>query len=101
MELLISAFAFVFVFLFLVHGYLEITPVKYGVLKAMASQSERASRTLHELLEIKSDYKISNKDFKKVEKIYINDLNRYLFQFRGADVLTLRREILMPDRLEL
>ena len=101
MELLIAAFAIVPVFLFVGYGTLEISPFKYGVLKAMISQSERANQTLGDLLKTKSDYRISNKDFKKVEKIYAHDLNKYLYQFRDADCLTLRREILMQENFKL
>ena len=84
-----------------VHGHLEITPVKYGILKAMACQSKRADRALRQLLQGRNDCKIINKEFKRVEKIYITDLNRYLFQFNGAGSIFLRREILREDRLTL
>ncbi len=90
-----------FLLLLHVHGHLEISLVKYGILKAMVSQSKRADHALRQLLQGRDDCKILNKEFKRVEKIYITDLNRYLFQFNGAGSVFLRSEILRQEHLTL
>ena len=92
---------FIFFFLLFVYDYLEITLLKYGVLKAMATQSKDVDRALHEFLETRDDFKILNKQFKKFEKIYLTNLNIYIFKSNNTDSRTLRREILKNKYLEL
>ena len=88
-------------FLLFVYNYLEITPLKYGLLKAMATQSKEVDSALHEFLKTKDDFKVLNKDFKRFEKIYLSSLNIYIFQFNGTDNRTLRSEIQKKNNIEL
>lgn len=101
MDILITALLVLFFFRLFVYNYFEITPLKYGVLKAMATQSKEVDRVLHELLKTKDDFKILNKEFKRFEKIYLTHLNIYIFQFKDTDSRTLRREILKTKNFEL
>lgn len=89
------------IFLFVIYQYLEISALKYGVLKAMATQVMAVNRALQELLKTKDDYKILNKEFKKLESIYLISLNLYLIHHKDADSLKLRREILNKENFEL
>jgi len=67
----------------------------------MATQSEEVNRALQKLLNAKGDYKIINKEFKKLEKIYLSSLNLYLIDRRGADGPTIKREILKNENFKL
>ena len=87
--------------LLLLHRYLEISALKYGLLKAMATQSKAVDRELRSHLRRRRDCKILNKEYKKFEKIYLTHLNMYMFQFSGMDSGSLRKEILDGDPLEL
>lgn len=101
MAIIITAPFVLFFFLLFVYNHLEITPLKYGVLKAMATQSKEVDSALHEFLKTKDDFKILNKEFKVFEKIYLTNLNVYIFQFQETDIRTLRREILSKKNFEL
>jgi Holliday junction resolvasome RuvABC ATP-dependent DNA helicase subunit len=101
MELVVAALiGLCFVRLF-VYDHLEISPLKYGVLKAMASQSREVDRALEKLLENKPDLKICNKDFRIFEKVYLANLNMYIFQYKGVDSMTLRKKILKNREFQL
>jgi hypothetical protein len=80
---------------------MEISILKYGILKAMATQSKEVERALNNLLKTRDDYKVLNKDFKKLEKIYLTNLNAYLLQLSETDTDMLRREILKKDNFVL
>ena len=69
----------------MVYDYFEITAMKYCVLKAMAAQSKAVERALHSLLKNRHDYKLLNKDFKRIEKVYLTSLNEYLIQRSKSD----------------
>jgi hypothetical protein len=101
MEIMIAVPCVLLLCLIVMYNYLEITMLKYGILKAMATQSKEVDRALKNLLKTRDDYKILNKDFKKLEKIYLTNLNSYLIQFSDADTNMLRREILNKDNFEL
>ena len=101
MEIMIAVPCVLLLCLIVMYNYLEITILKYGILKAMATQSKEVDRALKNLLKTRDDYKILNKDFKKLEKIYLTNLNSYLIQFSDADTNMLRREILKKDNFEL
>lgn len=85
----------------ILYNYLEITALKYGILKGMATQSKEVDKALKNLLKTRDDYKIRNNDFKKLEKIYLANLNAYLIQRSDADTNMLRREILKKDNFKL
>ena len=101
MEIMIAVPCVLLLCLIVMYNYLEITILKYGILKSMATQSKEVDRALKNLLKTRNDYKILNKDFKKLEKIYLTNLNSYLIQFSDADTNRLRREILKKDNFEL
>lgn len=101
MEFVIAALFVLALFRFVVYDYFEISALKYGVLKAMATQSKTVDRALQELLKTKDDDKIINKEFKKLERIYITKLNRYLMKHKDADAVILRRKILKKENFEL
>lgn len=101
MEIVIAGLFVLLLCLFVVYGYMEITTVKYGILKAIATQSKDVDSALKKLLKSKDDHKILNKEFKLIEKIYLTRLNSYLIQRSDADTDTLRREILKADNFEL
>ncbi len=101
MEIMIAVPCVLLLCLIVMYNYLEITILKYGMLKAMATQSKEVDRALKNLLKTRDDYKILNKDFKKLEKIYLTNLNSYLIQFSDADTNMLRRKILKKDNFEL
>ena len=98
--LLISLLA-LYLFRLLVYGKLEITPLKYCVLKSMAAQSKAVETELTKLLEDRTDYKILNKEFNRLEKIFVGKLNTYMFEFRTSGTQDIRKEILGTDKLEL
>ena len=101
MEIMIAVPCVLLLCLIVMYNYLEITILKYGILKGMATQSKEVDRALKNLLKTRADYKILNKDFKKLEKIYLTNLNSYLIQFSDADTNMLRRKILKKDNFEL
>ena len=84
-----------------VYDHFEITAMKYFVLKAMATQSKAVERALHNLLKTRHDYKLLNKDFKRIERVYLSSLNKYLVQRSKSDGRSLRREILRNENFEL
>jgi hypothetical protein len=98
--LLISIIA-LFLFRLLVYENLEITPLKYCVLKLMAAQSTTVDRELTKLLNHKIDYKILNKEYKRLEKIFVGRLNTYLFEFRHSEIQVIRKALLKTNKLEL
>jgi hypothetical protein len=67
----------------------------------MAAQSKSVDLELKKLLDQKTDYKILNKEFSKLEKIFVGRLNTYLFEFRHSENLVIRKEILKTNKLEL
>ena len=101
MELVAAAVLFLVFVLFLIHDFLEISTLKYGLLKAMTMQSKDVERELQALLKIKGDAKILNGEFRKLEKIYLSRLNLYLMKTIGEDDSVARREILRKDKLEI
>lgn len=88
-------------FRWLVYGNMEITPLKYCVLKSMAAHSKAVDGELTKLLDKKRDYKILNKEFNRLEKIFVGKLNTYLFEFRNSGIQAVREEILKTEKLEL
>lgn len=101
MEILLAGLFVLVIFLFVIYDYLEITALKYGILRAIATQSKEVDRALEKLIAAKDDYKILNKEFKKIEKIYITSLNSYLIQLPDADSIALRNIILKKDNFKL
>jgi hypothetical protein len=101
MGILLLSILALFLFRWLVYGNLEITSLKYCVLKSMAAQSKAVDSELTQLLDHKSDYKILNKEFSRLEKIFVGRLNIYLFEFRHSENLVIRKEILKTNKLEL
>lgn len=101
MEIVIAGLSVLLICLFVIYDWLEITALKYGILKAIATQSKDVDSALQKLLKSKDGYKILNKEFKKIEKIYLTSLNSYLIQLSDTDTDTLRREILKKDNFEL
>jgi hypothetical protein len=101
MEILIAGLFVLVIFLFVLYDYSEITALKYGILKAMATQSKEVDRALQKLIATKDDYKILNKEFKNLEKIYLTNLNSYLILFMETDSIALRRSILKKDNFKL
>ena len=93
MGILLLSILALFLFRLLVYGNLEITPLKYCVLKSMADQSKAVDSELTKLLDHKTDYKILNKEFNRLEKIFVGRLNTYLFEFRHSENLVIRKEI--------
>ena len=100
MEIGIAALLVLLVGRFFVYNYLEISPLKYGMLKAMASQSREVNQTLQERLRDHPDLIILNKDYRNFEKIYLASLNMFLLQFKASDNVTLRKEILQNKPLQ-
>jgi hypothetical protein len=101
MEIMIAVPCVLLLCWIVIYNYLEITALKYGILKGMATQSKEVDKALKNLLKTRDDYKIRNNDFKKLEKIYLTNLNAYLIQLSDADTNMLRREILKKDNFEL
>jgi len=101
MEIIAIALLAAALFRFGIYGQLELSVWRYGILKAMAAQSRDVNRALQELLREKDDYKVTNGEFKSLEKLYIDNLNRYLVQQGHADSAALRREILENEKFEL
>ena len=81
----------------MLYDYMEISAMKYCVLKAMAAQSKAVDRDLHKLLKTRQDYKILNKDFKTMEKVFLTNLNNYLVNQMDSDGPSLRRAILKEN----
>jgi hypothetical protein len=84
-----------------VYGKLEITPLKYWILKAMADHSKEVNNELNKILKNRNDYKILNNDFNRLEKIFIGKLNIYLLEFRNSESKDIRKEILKTKKFEL
>ena len=101
MGILLLVFLAIILFRLLVYGNMEITPLKYCVLKSMAAQSKAVGGELTKLLDHKSDYKVLNKEFNRLEKIFVGKLNNYLFKFRHSENQVIRKEILKANKLEL
>ncbi len=101
MNITIGAVLVLVLVVVMIYDYFEITAIKYCVLKAMASQSKAVERALHNLLKTRHDYKLLNKDFKKIEKIYLNSLNKYLIDRSEADGRSIKREIFNNENFEL
>jgi hypothetical protein len=101
MEIFLAGLFVLVIFLFVIYDYLEITALKYGILRAIATQSKEVDRALEKLIANKDDYKILNKEFKNLEKIYLTRLNSYLIQFTDADRIALRKKILKKDNFRL
>jgi hypothetical protein len=101
MEIFLAGLFVLVIFLFVIYDYLEITALKYGILRAIATQSKEVDRALEKLIAAKDDYKILNKEFKKIERIYLTSLNSYLIQLPDADSFTLRNIILRKDNFKL
>ena len=101
MELLLAGIVAFFLYRVFVFGNLEITPLKYCILKSMANQSKDVAIELEKLLRKKPDYKIINKEFKSLEKIFVGNLNTYFFEIRQSDVHEFRKRILKTTKLEL
>jgi hypothetical protein len=85
----------------LVYGMLEISPLKYCLLKSMAAQSKAVETELVKILNKRADYRILNKEYKRLEKIFVGKLNTYLFELRNYGTQELRKEILKTNNLEL
>ncbi|MDJ0783221.1 MAG: hypothetical protein QNJ22_14685 [Desulfosarcinaceae bacterium] len=81
--------------LHLVYEHMEINTIKYGILNAIASQSAAVNDALLQLLRSKESPRILNKDYRKLEKVYLSRLNRYLIEHIDADNRTVKKEILM------
>ena len=101
MELLAIVLLLAALFRFGIYGHLEMSLWRYGILKAMAAQSRDVNRALQELLRGRDDYKISNREFRSLENLYVSHLNRYLLRRGRIDDAVVRREILESDNLEL
>lgn len=84
-----------------VYNYLEISPLKYGILRAMASQSRELDQALQELLMDKPDLKIVNKDYRTFEKIYLANLNMFILQYHESGRFSLRKGILQNKRFQI
>jgi hypothetical protein len=84
-----------------VYNYLEISPLKYGILKAMASQSKELDQALEELLKNRPDLKVLNKDYRTFEKRYLANLNLFILQHKELDRYSLRRGILQNKRFQI
>ena len=67
----------------------------------MANQSKDVANELEKLLSKKTDYKIINKEFKRLEKIFVGNLNNYFFEIRQSDIQEFRKRILKTTNLEL
>ena len=101
MELLLISIAAIFLYRVFVFGNIEITPLKYCILKSMANQSKDVAIELEKLLSRKTDYKIINKEFNRLEKIFVGNLNTYFYEIRQSDVHEFRKRILKTTNLEL
>lgn len=73
---------------------MEISIAKYGIINAISAQSEAVDKALRDLLSTKTSPTILNKEYRKLEKIYIGSLNLYLLQRLDLDILKVRKEIL-------
>ena len=58
MEIFLAGLFVLVIFLFVIYDYLEITVLKYGILRAIATQSKEVDRALEKLIANKDDYKI-------------------------------------------
>jgi hypothetical protein len=101
MEFMIAVPCILLLCWIVMYDYLEVSTLKYGILKALATQSKDVDRALKNLLKSRDDCKILNNDFKRIENIYLTSLNSYLIQHSDTDIKALRREILKIDNFEL
>ena len=101
MELIAAALFVLALFSIVIYNQLEISMLKYGLLKALATQSKVVDGALQELFATKDNYKITNKEFRRIEKLYLKQINLYLIRNDAVDDTTLRRDIFKKDRLEL
>ena len=84
-----------------IYDHLEISILKYGLLKAIASQSTEVDKALRDLLRTRDNHKIVNKEFKYFEKLYLRNLNNFLIKRYNADNRTIRQEILLKKDIIL
>ena len=99
---LIAAALFVLALVYVViYNQVEISMFKYGILRALASQSKVVDNALQELLTSKDDYRIKNKEFRRIEKLYMHRINLYLLRHQDVDDTMLRRDILKSKPIEL
>jgi hypothetical protein len=101
MEFGIAAFLVLLAGRFFVYNYLEISPLKYGILKAMASRSKELDLALEELLMNRPDLKVLNKDYRTFEKRYLASLNMFILQHKELDRISLRKRILQNKRFQI
>lgn len=101
MELIAAALFVLALVCVVMYNHAEISLMKYGLLRALASQSEVVDSALRELLTTKVDYRITNKEFRRIEKLYIHRINLYLLRHENVDSAVLRRDILINKRFEL
>lgn len=67
----------------------------------MADQSNEVDKELNKLLKNRTDYKVLNNDFNRLEKIFVGKLNTYLFEFRNSETKFIRKEILKTNKFKL
>ena len=72
-----------------------------SLLRAMATQSGSVDRALERLLSARGDGQIRNRDFQRLEKVYIASLNDYLLRNGDVDSADLRRAILRQETFKL
>lgn len=101
MEFGIAALLVLLVGRLFIYNYLEISPFKYGILKAMASQSKELDQALEELLRNRPDLKVLNKDYRTFEKRYLANLNMFILQHNESDRISLRKGILQNERFQI
>ena len=101
MELTAIAIGGLALFSYLIYGFWEISALKYGLLRAMATQSDAVDRALRELLREKVHDKLCNRDYRRLERVYLTSVNAYLLRHGSLDDASLRRSILRDKRLTL
>jgi hypothetical protein len=101
MELIAVALFVLALVCVVMYNHAEISLVKYGLLGALASRSEVVDTALRELLTTKDDYRITNKEFRQIEKLYIHRINLYLLRHENVDGAVLRRDFIENKRVDL
>lgn len=86
---------------YLLYGFGELSPMKYALLRAMATQSASVNRALREVLCRRVDDKLRNRDFRRLEKVYLAGVNTYLLRHGTMENARLRRSILRNEHLTL
>jgi hypothetical protein len=101
MEMIAAALFVLVLLIVVIYNQSEISMLKYGVLRALATQSKVVDSALQELIATKDNHRITNKEYRRIEKIYLTRINVFLVQHDAVDDTVLREAILNNKRFQL